>query len=294
MLELVQALGELAEPHGAWVRLHYVYPYPHVDEVIPLMAHGQGAAVPGRAVPAQPPRRAAPHEAAGQRREEPGAHPALARDVPGARGAQHLHRRVSRARRKRSSSTCWTSCAKRRSTAPAALPTARSKAPRPTTSRACCRRRCARSAARASWRWPSRCRRNGCSGASARRCRCWWIRRRRSAARAASAARYADAPEIDGTVRLLPPEKISKQLKVGRIHPCAHRGDRGPRPRGRAGLTRLPRPAATRCKAALHSVQRPCFGSQRTKPAHLDAAGFIICIGAQERTRTSTMLLAST
>jgi ribosomal protein S12 methylthiotransferase len=28
MLELVQALGELAEPYGAWVRLHYVYPYP--------------------------------------------------------------------------------------------------------------------------------------------------------------------------------------------------------------------------------------------------------------------------
>ena len=64
MLELVQALGEMAEPYGAWVRLHYVYPYPRVDEVIPLMAHGQGAALPGRAVPAQPPRRAAAHEAA--------------------------------------------------------------------------------------------------------------------------------------------------------------------------------------------------------------------------------------
>ena len=41
MLELVQALGELAEPYGAWVRLHYVYPYPSVDEVIPLMATGR-------------------------------------------------------------------------------------------------------------------------------------------------------------------------------------------------------------------------------------------------------------
>jgi len=41
MLELAQALGELAEPHGAWVRLHYVYPYPSVDEVIPLMATGK-------------------------------------------------------------------------------------------------------------------------------------------------------------------------------------------------------------------------------------------------------------
>ena len=34
--ELAQALGGL----DAWVRLHYVYPYPHVDEVIPLMAEG--------------------------------------------------------------------------------------------------------------------------------------------------------------------------------------------------------------------------------------------------------------
>lgn len=41
MLELVQTLGELAEPYGAWVRLHYVYPYPSVDDVIPLMAQGR-------------------------------------------------------------------------------------------------------------------------------------------------------------------------------------------------------------------------------------------------------------
>lgn len=37
---LVRALGELARAHGAWVRLHYVYPYPHVDDIIPLMAEG--------------------------------------------------------------------------------------------------------------------------------------------------------------------------------------------------------------------------------------------------------------
>jgi ribosomal protein S12 methylthiotransferase len=41
MLELVQTLGEIAEPYGAWVRLHYVYPYPSVDDVIPLMATGR-------------------------------------------------------------------------------------------------------------------------------------------------------------------------------------------------------------------------------------------------------------
>jgi len=37
MQELCNALGEL----GVWVRLHYVYPYPHVDEIIPLMAEGR-------------------------------------------------------------------------------------------------------------------------------------------------------------------------------------------------------------------------------------------------------------
>jgi len=41
MLELVQTLAEIAEPYGAWVRLHYVYPYPSVDEIIPFMATGR-------------------------------------------------------------------------------------------------------------------------------------------------------------------------------------------------------------------------------------------------------------
>ncbi len=40
MFDLVRELGTLARAHGAWVRLHYVYPYPHVDEVLPLMAEG--------------------------------------------------------------------------------------------------------------------------------------------------------------------------------------------------------------------------------------------------------------
>src|SRR5512145_202184 len=39
--ERVTELGELAHAHDAWVRLHYVYPYPHVDDVIPLMAKGR-------------------------------------------------------------------------------------------------------------------------------------------------------------------------------------------------------------------------------------------------------------
>lgn len=47
MTELSKSLGEL----GVWVRLHYVYPYPHVDEVIPLMA--EGAILPYLDVPLQ-------------------------------------------------------------------------------------------------------------------------------------------------------------------------------------------------------------------------------------------------
>ena len=41
MLDLCERLGELASKYGAWVRLHYVYPYPHVDGVIDLMATGK-------------------------------------------------------------------------------------------------------------------------------------------------------------------------------------------------------------------------------------------------------------
>ncbi len=46
-LSLCEALGEL----GVWVRLHYVYPYPHVDKVIPLMA--SGAVLPYLDIPFQ-------------------------------------------------------------------------------------------------------------------------------------------------------------------------------------------------------------------------------------------------
>jgi len=37
LYDLANSLGEL----GAWIRLHYVYPYPHVDDIIPLMADGK-------------------------------------------------------------------------------------------------------------------------------------------------------------------------------------------------------------------------------------------------------------
>ena len=51
MRALCEELAAVAAPHGAWVRLHYVYPYPHVDDVLPLMA--SGAILPYLDVPFQ-------------------------------------------------------------------------------------------------------------------------------------------------------------------------------------------------------------------------------------------------
>jgi ribosomal protein S12 methylthiotransferase len=51
LLDLCEQLAQLAEPYGAWIRLHYVYPYPHVDQVLPLMA--SGAVLPYLDVPFQ-------------------------------------------------------------------------------------------------------------------------------------------------------------------------------------------------------------------------------------------------
>src|SRR3546814_20986955 len=51
MTDLSRELGKIAP----WVRLHYVYPYPHVDQVIPLMA--EGLVLPYLAIPFQHARR---------------------------------------------------------------------------------------------------------------------------------------------------------------------------------------------------------------------------------------------
>ncbi len=51
LVDLCEKLAELAGQHSAWVRLHYVYPYPHVDDILPLMA--QGAILPYLDVPFQ-------------------------------------------------------------------------------------------------------------------------------------------------------------------------------------------------------------------------------------------------
>ena len=69
--DLARALGSL----GAWVRLHYVYPYPHVDERDSADGRGQGAALPRHPVPARQPAHPEAHEAAGACGEHARAHP---------------------------------------------------------------------------------------------------------------------------------------------------------------------------------------------------------------------------
>ena len=91
-LSLAEALGSL----GVWVRLHYVYPYPHVDQVLPLMAEGR--VLPYLDIPFQ---HASPNvsegdAAAGASGEDLGAHRALARDLSRPRHPLDLHRRLPR------------------------------------------------------------------------------------------------------------------------------------------------------------------------------------------------------
>ena len=106
-IDLARGLGSL----GAWVRLHYVYPYPHVDAVIPLMAEGR--VLPYLDVPFQ---HGSPSVLKRMRRPAH-AENTLARIqawralCPRARHPQHFHRGLSRARPKLSSQSCsigWT------------------------------------------------------------------------------------------------------------------------------------------------------------------------------------------
>ena len=213
-------------------------------------ADGQRAAscpLPGR-VPAFAPRGAPAHEAAGQRRAQPGA-PALGAGLPEAGGA-HLHRRfpgeteaefehlldfhprgADRPRR-----LLRLFAGGRRGGQRAAGPAGR---------------RAARRAAHASWRWPKRCRaRKLAQRVSARPCRCWSTGagarpqpRRRGAHQLCRRARRSTA-----ACACLPPEKASKTSKVGEFTRPASSPPR-PRPQGSArrsdhehGLRRSPIP----------------------------------------------------
>ena len=54
VLGMTQQLDRLAKRYGAWVRLHYIYPYPHIDDLIPLMTDsGEGGVLPYLDIPFQ-------------------------------------------------------------------------------------------------------------------------------------------------------------------------------------------------------------------------------------------------
>ncbi len=147
-LDLARALGDI----GAWVRLHYVYPYPHVDEVIALMADGK--VLPYLDVPFQ---HAAPDVLRRMRRpaaqektlERIAAWRAICPDItlrstfivgfPGETEADFAPSSSAfRARPSRILNICWNGSTAPRSTASAASNTSRSAAPARTISRRRC------------------------------------------------------------------------------------------------------------------------------------------------------------
>src|SRR3954452_19915790 len=214
MLELVKSLGELAEPFGAWVRLHYVYPYPHVDEIIPLMA--RGLVLPYLDVPFQHSHpdvlRRMKRPASGERNLERIARwrelcPELvvrSTFIAGFPGEteeefQHLLEFVREAQIDRAGCFAYSPVDGATANALPGMVPAEVRAER--------RARFMAVAEQVSTRKLRR--RVGATmqvlvdSAPA-------LGRKGGVGRS-----YADAPEIDGTVRLLPPEKLSKQLKVG-------------------------------------------------------------------------------
>jgi ribosomal protein S12 methylthiotransferase len=214
MLELVQALGDLAEPYGAWVRLHYVYPYPSVDEVIPLMATGK--VLPYLDVPFQHSHpdvlRRMKRPASGEKNLEriqrwrEGCPELVVRStfIAGFPGEteeefQHLLDFVREARIDRAG--CFAYSPVKGAAAndiPGMLPQelreerrARFMAVAEEVSASKLRERIGANMQVLVDSAPALGRRGGVGRS------------------------YADAPEIDGTVQLLPPEKLSKQMKVG-------------------------------------------------------------------------------
>jgi ribosomal protein S12 methylthiotransferase len=214
MIDLCEQLALLAEPFGAWVRLHYVYPYPHVDEVLPLMAGGR--VLPYLDVPFQHSHpdvlRRMKRPASGERNLE-----RLARwrelcpqlvvrstfiaGFPGETASEfeHLLQFMREAEIDRAGCFAYSPVAGAAANElPGALPAQEREA-----------RRSMFMAVAESVSATRLARRVGATmqvlidAAPA-------LGRRGGVGRS-----YADAPEIDGVVRLLPPQKASKQLKVG-------------------------------------------------------------------------------
>ena len=214
MFDLVRSLGELAKGYGAWVRLHYVYPYPHVDEIIALMA--DGLCLPYLDVPLQHSHpdvlKRMKRPASGERNLERIARwrelcpeivvrSTFIAGFPGETEAefQHLLDFVQEARIDRAGCFAFSPV---QGAAANALPD-----PVPTELR---EERRARFMAAAEAVSAEKLR--GRVGATMQ----VLVDAAPGMGKKGGVGRsYADAPEIDGVVRLLPPEKISKTLKVG-------------------------------------------------------------------------------
>jgi ribosomal protein S12 methylthiotransferase len=214
MLELVQALGELAQPFGAWVRLHYVYPYPHVDEILPLMA--SGAVLPYLDVPFQHSHpdvlRRMKRPASGERNLErlqkwrEGCPELIVRStfIAGFPGEteqefEHLLDFVREAQIDRAGCFAYSPVeGAAANELPGMLPAEVREERR------------ARFMEVAEQVSAERLRRRVGATMQVLVDAAPGLGRKGGVGRS-----YADAPEIDGTVRLLPPEKLSKQLKVG-------------------------------------------------------------------------------
>ena len=214
MTELCERLAEIAAAHGAWVRLHYVYPYPHVDEILPLMA--QGKILPYLDVPFQHSHpdvlKRMKRPASGEKNLE-----RLARwrelcpeivirstfiaGFPGETEAEFEHLLGFMQEAQIDRAGCFAYSPVKGATAndlPGMLPAelreerrARFMAVAEAVSAAKLQRRIGATMQVLIDSAPALGRKGGV------------------------ARSYADAPEIDGTVRLLPPEKASKTLKVG-------------------------------------------------------------------------------
>ena len=214
MFDLCVKLGDLAEAHGAWVRLHYVYPYPHVDEIVLLMAAGR--VLPYLDVPFQHSHpdvlRRMKRPASGEKNLE-----RLARwrelcpelvvrstfiaGFPGETEAEFEHLLHFAAEAGIDRAGCFAYSPVQGAAAnelPGALPTqvreerrARFMAVTEQASAARLQRRVGATMQVLVDQAPAMGRKGGVGRS------------------------YADAPEIDGSVRLLPPEKASKVLKVG-------------------------------------------------------------------------------
>lgn len=91
-IDLAHALGTL----GIWIRFHYVYPYPHVDEVIPLMAERLVLPYLDIIISTREPDGVEAHAPAGPCGERSRAHLRMAEAVSRADPAQHIHRGLPR------------------------------------------------------------------------------------------------------------------------------------------------------------------------------------------------------